>query len=151
MNAVKESGGDLRWTNYTEGIRQAAESHKKILIDVYTDWCGWCKKMESDTYSDQGVKDYLLSNYVLVKLNAESDAKETVDSQQVTQAQIAGAFGVDGYPTTIFLDSNGHPITMAPGYMKPDTFIGVLKYIAEDAYKKMGYKEYLDSQGVHAK
>ncbi len=101
----KGDGGDLKWTNFTDGVRQASASNKKILIDVYTDWCGWCKKMESDTYSDEDIKSYLRENYILVKLNAESDAKEMLDNEEVTQANLASAFRVNGYPTTIFSDN----------------------------------------------
>ncbi len=142
------SGGDLNWTNYTDGIRQASAARKKILIDVYTDWCGWCKKMEKDTYSDEDIKGYLTSNYILVRLNAESDKKETVGNEEMTQADIARAYKVNGYPTTVFLNSDGLPITYVSGYMKPAEFKPVLKYIAEDYYKKMGYQEYLRSPGA---
>ncbi len=143
--------GDLRWTNFTEGVKEASASHRKVLIDVYTDWCSWCKKMEKDTYSDKGVKDYLNSKYVLVRLNAESNSREMVDTTAVTDAQLASAFGVTGYPTTIFLTSDGKPITAAPGYMKPGEFLNVLKYIGDDYYKKMEYPAYLKSLGVSDK
>jgi thioredoxin-related protein len=140
--------GELKWTNFTEGLKEASATNKKVLVDVYTDWCGWCKKMESDTYSDRQVQDYLNEKYVLVKLNAESSQKEIVDTTVVTDAQLASAFGVNGYPTTIFLTSSGQPITAAPGYMKPDEFLHVLKYIGGDYYKKMEFPEFLKSQGI---
>lgn len=143
--------GELRWTSFTQGVKEAAATNKKVLIDVFTDWCGWCKKMDSDTYTDEGVKSYLNQEYVLVKLNAESNNKEMLDTMQVTDAQLASAFGVTGYPTTVFLTSEGQPITAAPGYMKPEEFLNVLKYIAGDYYKKMEFQEYLKSQGVPVK
>ena len=152
MNGYQDdNGGGLKWTDYTSGVKEAAATNKKILIDVYTDWCGWCKKMDSDTYTDKGVSDYLNAKYVLVKLNAESSKKESVDNKEVTEAQIASAFGVNGYPTTIFLESDGHPITMAPGFMKPESFITVLRYIGDDAYKSMGFQDYQKMQGAAAK
>ncbi len=140
--------GELQWTNFTQGLKEASVSNKKVLIDVYTDWCGWCKKMEKDTYSDREVQNYLNKNYVLVRLNAESNQEETIDTMHVTDAQLASAFGVTGYPTTIFLTSGGHPITEAPGYMKPAEFIHVIKYIGGDYYKTMKFADYLKSQGV---
>ncbi|MCL5267098.1 MAG: DUF255 domain-containing protein [Bacteroidetes bacterium] len=146
---AKDSGG-LKWTNFTEGVKEAKATNKKVLIDVYTNWCGWCKKMESDTYSDQKVKDYLVKNFVLVRLNAESDTKEVIDTTEITDAQLASAFRVNGYPTTIFLESNGHPITAAPGYMGPAKFLEVLEYIGGDFYRKMGFDEFLKSKGMSA-
>jgi thioredoxin-related protein len=147
----RSQNGELKWTNFTRGVKEAAATNKKVLIDVYTDWCGWCKKMDSDTYSDKGVQSYLNQNYVLVKLNAESSDKEMIDTTVATDAQIASAFGVSGYPTTVFLSSDGKPITAAPGYMKPDEFLQVLHYIGDDYYKKMEFPEYLKSQGVPTK
>lgn len=145
-NMSSGSGGELKWTNFADGVKQAATANKKLLIDVYTDWCGWCKKMDSDTYADKDVKNYLTEKYILVKLNAESDTKEMLEKGEATDAQIATAFNVSGYPTTIFLESNGQPITAAPGFMKPAEFLQVLKYIGDDFYKKMEFQEYLKSQ-----
>lgn len=150
-NMSNSISGELQWTNYTDGVRKASAGNKKILIDVYTDWCGWCKKMEKDTYSDEDIKNYLMRNYILVKLNAESDIKETVGQEEMTQAEIAKAYRVNGYPTTVFLSADGQPITSVPGYMKADEFMLVLKYIGEDYYKKMGYQDYLNSQNVPTK
>ncbi len=147
----QSQNGELKWTSFTKGVKEAAATNKKVLIDVYTDWCGWCKRMDKDTYSDESVRGYLNKKYVLVKLNAESNNKETIDTTEVTDAQLASAFGVNGYPTTVFLSSDGRPITAAPGYMKPAEFLNVLKYIGDDYYKKMEFPEYLKSQGVPAK
>jgi thioredoxin-related protein len=142
---------DLQWTDYTDGVRKASAENKKVLIDVYTDWCGWCKKMEKDTYSDENIKSYLTQNYILVRLNAESNVKETVGQETMTQAEIAKAYRVDGYPTTIFLSADGQPITSVPGYLKADEFMQVLKFIGGDYYKKMEFQDYLNSQKVPAK
>jgi len=144
------SSDELKWTNYTDGIKQASATNKKILVDVYTDWCGWCKRMEKDTYSDDGIKSYLSEKYILVRLNAESDVQETVGNEQMTQAEIAKAYRVNGYPTTIFLSADGQTITSVPGYLKPSEFMSILKYIGDDYYKKMGYQDYLNSQSVPA-
>ena len=142
----KSGGGDLQWTNYTEGVQQASATNRKILVDVFTNWCGWCKKMESDTYSNWDIQHYLSENFVLVKLNAESSVKETVGAEVMTQAEIAKAYKVNGYPTTIFLDAVGQPITFVSGYMKPDEFMPILRYVAEEYYKRMSYDNFVKMQ-----
>lgn len=139
---------DLLWHNFTDGIREASLTNKKVIVDVYTDWCGWCKRMEKDTYSDDGVKSYLTDNYVLVKLNAESGTKEMLGDAEITQAALAKAYGVTGYPTTVFLLPDGKFITSVPGYLKPEEYLPMLKYIAEDHYKQMNYQDYLNSLNV---
>ncbi|MEI7907601.1 MAG: DUF255 domain-containing protein, partial [Bacteroidota bacterium] len=65
-----------RWNKFDEGLNIARISGKKILIDVYTDWCTWCKTMDSKTYSDKHITEYLEKNFVIIKLNAE--AKDTI-------------------------------------------------------------------------
>jgi len=149
MNNI--SDGDLVWRNFTDGIREASASNKKVLVDVYTDWCGWCKRMEKDTYSDEDIKNYLTANYVIVRLNAESDAKEMLGDAEVTEATLAKAYGVTGYPTMVFLMPDGKFITSVAGYMKPSEFLPVLKYICEDYYKQMNYQDYLNSRNAPAK
>ncbi len=65
----------MRWNSFDAGLEQAKNSHKKVLVDVYTEWCGWCAKMDSEVYSDPGVKDYLSRNFVLIRMNAEGEGK----------------------------------------------------------------------------
>ena len=61
---------DVKWLSFEEAQKLAAKTPKKIFVDVYTDWCGWCKKMDKNTLSDPGIKDYLNKKYYAVKLNA---------------------------------------------------------------------------------
>ena len=137
---------DLKWLRLTEGLETAKKGKKKLLVDVYTDWCGWCKKMDADVYSDAGVKKYLKEKYVLVKMDAESAGKVEYAGEKLSEAELSAAFGVRGYPTTIFLLPNGDPITLLPGYVQADNFLSVLTYIGEDHYQKMKYDEFLAKQ-----
>jgi thioredoxin-related protein len=143
---VAALGGDkneLRWSALDQGLIEANRTGKKILIDVYTTWCGWCKKMDTDTYSNARVSSYLQSHYVLVKLNAESSKQLTYKGEKYSEQDFARAFGVDGYPTILFLKSNGEPITKYSGYANAATFHDVVSYIAEDHYLTKKYDEYL--------
>lgn len=137
-----------QWKNFDEGMKLAKQSGKKILIDVYTDWCSWCKKMDASTYSDKNISDYLQKNYVIIKLNAESAEKIMYAGQSISPAEFAQGMGVNGYPATVFLKSNGDPITLLPGYAEADRFIHVLSFIAEDHYVNKKFAEYLQEKGV---
>ncbi|HXF99268.1 MAG TPA: DUF255 domain-containing protein [Bacteroidota bacterium] len=132
----------LAWKSFDTALVEAQKTKKKILIDVYTDWCGWCKRMDKQTYSDRAVANYLTECYVIVKLNAESDAKLTYGNRQYTERELAAAFGVDGYPSTIFLSSDGEPITIYPGFAEPEHFLQVLSFIAEDHYLTTTFQDY---------
>lgn len=135
--------GESSWKSFNDGMAEAKRSNKKILVDVYTDWCGWCKTMDKKTYADATIADYLSKRYVLVKLNAESDKKLSYRNKQMTEREFSSAFGISGYPSTLFLKSDGEPITVYPGYADAAKFIDVLSFIAEDHYLTKKFDEYI--------
>ena len=137
-----------QWKKFNVGIAEAKKSGKKILVDVYTDWCGWCKKMDTTTYTDKAVANYLMKNFVIIKLNAEGDEKLSYQGHIISPADFAQGMGIDGYPATVFLKSDGQPITLLPGYAEPDRFIHVLSFIGENHYEKKKFTDYLIEKGV---
>jgi len=146
-SATPASAGDLDWLGYGEGVTRAAAEDKTILVDVYTDWCGWCKKMDRDVYGDEAVQEYLGAHYVAVKLDAESGTTHRMQGQEATERQIAKAYGISGYPATIFLNAKGEMITILSGYVDRDRFLLVLEYIHERIYETQGWEDFLSSRG----
>jgi thioredoxin-related protein len=142
------SAKEPQWKSFDEGLKQAKLTGKKVLVDVYTDWCSWCKKMDADTYSDKKVSEYLNKNFVIIKLNAEGDGTITYSGEKISPAQFAQGMGVSGYPATLFLKSDGQPITLLPGYSEADMFIHVLTFIGENHYEKKKFQDYLAEKGV---
>ena len=136
------AGEKFKWMTFNEGISEAQRTGKKIMIDVYTDWCGWCKKMDKDTYADGTIANYLGTKYVAIRLNAESSKTLSYRGQSYTERELAAAFGVTGYPSIIFLKSDGEPITVYPGYADAAKFGIVLSYIADDHYQKTDFQDY---------
>lgn len=139
---------ELQWRSFDAGLAEAKASHKKILLDIYTDWCGWCKKLDSDVYSNQKVAAYLAQAYIPVKLNAESSKKLSYKEKAQSEMELARAFGVQGYPTIIFLDSQGEPINSIGGYVNADRFLPIAQYIGDDQYKTMTWDEYKSKNGL---
>ena len=139
--------GELKWQSFSSGLQSAAASHRKILIDVYTNWCGWCKRMDKDVYADENIRKYLTDNFEVVKLNAESDNTHDVNGSTLSEKQIASSWGITGYPTTVFLDSTGGSITSIPGYINAQTFRNVLEFIHEDVYKTTSWDDFLRKKG----
>jgi thioredoxin-related protein len=137
-----------QWKKFDEGMKQAKQSGKKVLIDVYTEWCGWCKKMDAATYTDKDVLDYLNKNFVVIKLNAEANETITYAGKKMSPAEFSQGMGVNGYPATLFLKSNGDAITLLPGYSEADMFIHVIRFIGDNIYEKKKFADYLAEKGV---
>jgi len=110
------------WRQWQAGLQEASRTGRPILVDVYTDWCGWCRRMDRDTYAQAPIRDYLGGHYVTVKLNPEQSSELRA---------VANRFRVSGYPTTIFLRSNGDHLLTVPGYIPDKDFLPVLRYVAE--------------------
>jgi thioredoxin-related protein len=129
--------------SFNEKLDAAKSSNKKVLVSVYTDWCGWCKKMDRETYKNEDVVSEIEKNFVFIKLNAESSDELIYQGEKYTKAQFAAAFGITGYPATIFLNSNGEPITIVPGYIDAQMFTNILKFISGEVYLKKTFEKFL--------
>jgi thioredoxin-related protein len=138
----------IKWHDFNEGATLAKKENKKLLVDVYTDWCVWCKKMDKDVYSNDRVRQSVAAHFVAVKLNAESSKGISFNGAQMNEAKLAGAMGVTGYPTIVFLDPAAHPITKVDGFVESKEFTSILQYIGEDHYKSKTFQEYKASPGA---
>lgn len=146
-----ESSSSLSWNAFDDGLALAKQQNKKVLVDVYTDWCGWCKKMDSDVYTDPTVIKTLSAKFVLVKLNAEASSKHVqFQGKRFTEAEFAQAVGVSGYPSTLFFDSGGKPITLLPGFVPAPKFVPILNYIGDNQYLTVSFEQYLAKSGTPA-
>lgn len=129
---------------FEDALKKAKSDNKRVVVDVYTDWCGWCKKMDGEAYSNKDVKNILADNFVFIKLNAEGTGKIKYKGKEYTETELAAFFEVTGYPTTVFLEPDGSLIefkydkmTMksVPGYFKTDEFKKILNYFKDGKYK----------------
>jgi thioredoxin-related protein len=126
------------WRAWDEGLKEAARLKRPVLVDVYTDWCGWCKRMDRDVYARADVRDYLARRFVVVKLNAESPARVRWEGREMTSRALASRLGVTGYPNTTFLDAAGRKLGSVPGYVPAPKFLQVLRSVAEDQAGRAG-------------
>ncbi len=140
---TKVANGQDKEKSFEELLRLAQKHKKKIVINVYADWCSWCKKMEKSTFPDSEVQKELKRNYYFYRMNGESSDIIEYDGRKWTKAQLTHAFGIRGFPATIFLNYNSKPITVLPGYVDAKTFSNILKYIGDDIYIKMTFDEFM--------
>lgn len=125
------AAGTVNWRSWDDGIARAKSGNRFVVVDVYTDWCGWCRRMDADVYARRDVSEYLAAKFVTVKLNAESSETVHRGERPMTARSLASQFQVTGYPTTIFLRPDGERLANVPGYIPAEKFLLLLRYIGD--------------------
>jgi len=143
---------EVKWYTWEEAVEANETEPKKIFVDVYTDWCHWCKVMDKKTFNKENVAEYLNTNFYPVKLNAEQ--KEEINfNGQVFKWVAGGRRGVHtlaysllegkmSYPTVVYLNEKFERIMISPGYKDPNAFMTELKYAKEEHYKNVAWEEF---------
>ncbi|MHA7128637.1 thioredoxin family protein [Algoriphagus namhaensis] len=126
----------IEWLKFEDAVAKNKSNPKMILVDVYTDWCGWCKKMDKQTFTDPAVIDYVNKEFYAVKLNAE-DTKRTFDfmGKSYSEAQMAAAMRVNSYPNIVLIDPTLQNLTQLPGYRGPTDFLEALDHTTKTAFR----------------
>lgn len=144
----------IKWMSFEEAIKKNETNSKKIFIDVYTDWCGWCKKMDQTTFQDSTVISYMNENFYAVKLDAEQNDPIVFNGytfiNQGSQGnrkgthQLAAALlqGNMSYPSYVFMNEKNQLLTVVPGFVQANEFIPILMYFGTDAYLSVKWEDY---------
>lgn len=141
----------INWLSIAELQAAYAKDPKPIIIDVYTDWCGWCKVMDKETYNNDKVADYLNRNFYAVKFNAESKNQVVFGNKKygfnpaynANDLAVYLLGGRMGYPTTVLLSALDAQPAPLSGYLKPSQLEPPVKYFGEGAYKNKNFPEYM--------
>ncbi len=150
---VTTTEAEIEWLTWEEAMARMEKEPKKIFIDVYTDWCGWCKKMDRSTFVDPKVTTAMNKNFYAVKFNAEQRDDVDYKGHTLKYRPDAGRRGVhelaysllDGrmsYPSFVYLDEIQNRITISPGYKDGATMLTELSYIGDDHFKTQKFAEY---------
>lgn len=108
----------VKWqTDFNKAVAQAKADHKLVMVDVFTDWCGWCKKLDKDVYSNAKVSEKLSKDFVACKINPEKNS---------ANRQLANKFGTRGYPHIVFVNGDGKKVYEIGGYVPAEKFTGEL-------------------------
>ncbi|MEQ8908854.1 MAG: thioredoxin family protein [Vicingaceae bacterium] len=146
----------INWMGFEEAVELNKQEPKKFLIDVYTSWCGWCKKMDRTTFTQPEVVAYVSKHYHAVKLNAERKDTVRLDDRMFVnekpdgrrhphQLAISLMQGKMSYPTIVYLDEAGNMLQPIPGFQSAENILPILHYFGEDAYKSQEWPEFQKS------
>ncbi|MBX2904367.1 MAG: DUF255 domain-containing protein [Chitinophagales bacterium] len=145
-------GGGIKWLTWEQAQAAQKVKPKKIVVDVYTDWCGWCKRMDATTFSHPEIVKYVNEHYYAVKFNAEQrqpivfNGKEYKFIGQGSRGyHELAAFIMNNkmsYPTTVYLDEQLSILSPVPGYLEPATFEMILSYFATNAFRNTQWEQY---------
>jgi len=145
----------IEWMTMNEALEAQKKEPKKIFADIYTDWCGPCKQMDGNTFTNADLVNYVNKHYYPVKFNAEGtetvvykgfeytnpNYKPERKGKRNAQHFFANALKISGYPTVMFFDENANVISPVVGYRTAEQLEIFLKMIATDDYKELTTQE----------
>lgn len=140
-----EKAAHIEWLTWEQAVSKMEKEPRKIMVDVYTDWCGWCKRMDATTMEDSSIVQIIGEKYYAVKMDGEG--KQDITFRGRTYKFIAQGrrgyhelpaellSGRMSYPTLVFLDEEYGIIQPLPGYQDAATLEPILAYFGEGHYK----------------
>ncbi|AXY78115.1 DUF255 domain-containing protein [Paraflavitalea soli] len=144
-----ETNDKTQWMTLQQVSDSLRKQKKPVLIDLYTDWCGWCKVMDKKTYANKKVGAYLNDKFYTAKVDAETKSAITWKGRTYTFNQnyrtndfaVYLTKGQLSYPTTVIIPVDGEPQAI-PGYLTPPELELLVKYFGEGQDAKIGFEEY---------
>lgn len=152
---------EINWVEMNEVEALMKKEPKKVLVDVYTSWCGPCKMMNKTTFSDPDVVKYINEHYYAIKFDAEGEETITFQGKEfrnenfdpaktrgrnsthdLTRA-IAPVNGRIAYPTIVYMNEEFQILSPVQGFQKPEQIMPILSYFGEDIYQQMEWQEYV--------
>ncbi len=148
----KKSSSEINWMTWSEVEVALKTEKKKVFVDVFTDWCGYCKKMDKTTFKDKEIIKYINENFYAVKFDAENKETITLDGNKYKYIK-SGKRGYNqlaadllkgrlSYPTIVFLNDDLSLIQPIPGYLDAKKMEVIVTYFAENNHKKTPWTRY---------
>jgi thiol:disulfide interchange protein len=139
----------VKWMKFEEAVAASQKNPRKIFVDIYADWCGFCKMLDRDTFSDSVVANILNEQYYAVKLDAESKETQTLpNGRKISSAELAAGLATSkpgekyGLPTMVVLNEKASLLTRIQGAQKPDFMTPVLLYFCENHFLEKSWETY---------
>lgn len=145
----------IKWNTWEEVLEKSKKEKKKIFIDIYTDWCGWCKKLDKTTFSEDDIAKYINTNYYAIKFNAEMDTPVQLKGKEYKfinngsrgyhELAVELLQGRMSYPSMVFLDEDFNMIQAIPGFQDVPTFEMIITYFGSNNHKSVPWNKYMQT------
>jgi thioredoxin-related protein len=149
---IQDAPDAIHWMSWEQMMEKSKTQPRKVVVDVYTDWCGWCKRMDATTFSDARLATYINQTYYAVKFDAEQ--KNDIVFKDKTYKFVKN--GMRGYhelaaemtrgqlsfPTVVFLDENIDVIQSIPGFRDTKEFEAIATYFGRNEHLKTPWETY---------
>ncbi|HNW89749.1 MAG TPA: DUF255 domain-containing protein [Bacteroidales bacterium] len=146
----------FKWYSFEEALELNKKNPKKIFVDVFTEWCGWCKKMDAGTFADSIIRSYMAEHYYPVKLDAErKDAVEFNGSTYINPSpgsprsshQLATALlqGRMSYPSFVILNEKFEILNTIVGFKSAKDLEPILHFFGDNAFEKTTYTKFSET------
>jgi thioredoxin-related protein len=140
----------VEWMTLEQALEGMQREKRPILIDLYTDWCGWCKVMDKKTYTNKNVSAYLQEKFYAVKLNAESTKNITWNGKiyrfnanyKTHDFAVYLTGGQLSYPTTVIIPVQDAQPQAIPGFLEPKDLELIVKYFGEGKFGNVPFTQY---------
>ena len=144
------AAAEVQWISFSELEAKLKTAPRKVLVDVYTGWCGWCKVMDKKTYANPEVAAYINKNFYAVKFDAEQKTDinfigqtwEYLPQQKVNRLAVDLLQGRMSYPTTVIMGEDLKSANPIPGYLEVPQMEMILKYLAEGHDKTTAWADW---------
>ena len=132
----------LQPTSLESALSSARETGKKVLIDVYAEWCPYCERMHTEIYTENEIISAIDEHYYLVKINIESDEKVNYLGNEMAEKEFAQMLQSTNLPTTYFMNGEGELLGKQPGVIPADVFEDLLHFVGSNAFENLTFDEY---------
>jgi thioredoxin-related protein len=147
------SYGQVQWMTFEQMQEAQKKSPRKVIVDIYTDWCGWCKKLDKDVYGNPYIAEYINRNYYAIKFNAEKNGPvifkgETYALKDINPKKQTHSLALKlmnnraAYPATALLNENLELYSTVPGYMEVKEFEAMLVYFKENHFQAESWNDF---------
>lgn len=136
----------INWISWETAVKLSKKKKKKVIVDVYTGWCHWCKVMDQKTFPDEKIAKYITKHFYAVKLDAEQKSAILFNkkkfkyiaqgSKGIHELAYSLLDGKLGFPSLVYMNESFQRINVSPGYKTPDVLLKELEAVVNEDYKK---------------